>query len=178
MLRNGLTSALARAASAAAPTCLPRPRAAQPRWVSKICPTFIRDGTPNGFSTISTGVPSSRYGISSIGTMREITPLFPWRPAILSPGCNLRFTATKTLTIFITPGSNSSPPCNLSTLSLKRACNAATALSKSATWASISFCTSSALTASCCHCDFGNSSSMAASILLPALIPFGPVATI
>jgi hypothetical protein len=25
-------------------------------------------------------------GMSSIGTMREMTPLLPWRPAILSPG--------------------------------------------------------------------------------------------
>ena len=30
-----------------------------PRCVSKICPTFILDGTPKGFKTISTGVPSS-----------------------------------------------------------------------------------------------------------------------
>ena len=37
--------------------------------------------------------------------MRLITPLLPWRPAILSPGCSLRFTATKTLTILSTPGS-------------------------------------------------------------------------
>ena len=29
-----------------------------------------------------------------------MTPLLPWRPAILSPGCSLRFTATNTLTIF------------------------------------------------------------------------------
>ena len=49
-------------------------------------------------------VPSSRNGISSIGRMRLITPLFPCRPAILSPGCNLRFTATKTLTILIRRG--------------------------------------------------------------------------
>ena len=32
--------------------------------------------------------------------MRLMTPLLPWRPAILSPGCSLRFTATNTLTIF------------------------------------------------------------------------------
>ena len=43
---------------------------------------------------------------------RETTPLLPWRPAILSPGWILRFTATKTLTIFITPGGNSSPRCS------------------------------------------------------------------
>ena len=35
---------------------LPRPAQAQPRCVSRICPTFMRLGTPSGFSTISTGV--------------------------------------------------------------------------------------------------------------------------
>ena len=30
------------------------PLAAQPRWVSRICPTFIRLGTPSGLSTMST----------------------------------------------------------------------------------------------------------------------------
>jgi hypothetical protein len=30
-------------------------RAAQPRWVSRIWPTFMRLGTPSGFSTTSTG---------------------------------------------------------------------------------------------------------------------------
>ena len=43
------------------PSSLP----AQPRTVSNICPRFIRDGTPSGLSTISTEVPSARYGISS-----------------------------------------------------------------------------------------------------------------
>ena len=42
--------------------------------------------------------------MSSTGTIFDTTPLLPWRPAILSPGWILRFTATKTLTIFITPG--------------------------------------------------------------------------
>ena len=39
---------------------IPRACAAQPRWVSRICPTFIREGTPKGFRTMSTGVPSGR----------------------------------------------------------------------------------------------------------------------
>ena len=43
---------------------------------------------------MSTGVPSAMYGMSSTGTIFEITPLLPWRPAILSPGCRRRFTAT------------------------------------------------------------------------------------
>ena len=65
-------------------------------------------------------LPSARNGMSSTGTIFDTTPLLPWRPAILSPGWILRFTATKTLTIFITPGGNSSPRCSFSTLSRKR----------------------------------------------------------
>ena len=38
-----------------------------------------------------------------------MTPLFPWRPAILSPTWSLRFMATKTLTVLFTPGASSSP---------------------------------------------------------------------
>ena len=72
----------------------PRAAAAQPRWVSSICPTFMRDGTPRGFSTISTGVPSGRCGMSSSGSTRAMTPLLPWRPAILSPTDSFRFIAT------------------------------------------------------------------------------------
>ncbi len=37
--------------------CRPRALAAQPRWVSRICPTFMREGTPRGLSTISTARP-------------------------------------------------------------------------------------------------------------------------
>ena len=62
--------------------------------------------------------------MSSIGAMREITPLLPCRPAILSPGCSLRFMATNTLTILITPGGSSSPRCSFSTLFSKRSWNA------------------------------------------------------
>ncbi len=54
---------------------------------------FMREGTPSGFSTMSTGVPSAANGMSSTGTIVEMTPLLPWRPAILSPGCTRRFTA-------------------------------------------------------------------------------------
>ena len=43
----------------------PRPRQAQPKCVSRICPTFMRLGTPSGLSTTSTCVPSSRNGMSS-----------------------------------------------------------------------------------------------------------------
>ena len=69
----------------------------------------MREGTPSGLSTTSTGVPSAMCGMSSTGTIFEITPLLPWRPAILSPGCRRRLTATYTLTIFSTPGGSSSP---------------------------------------------------------------------
>ncbi len=75
------------------PILSPRPFAAQPKCVSSTWPTFMRDGTPSGFSTMSTGVPSAMYGMSSTGTIVEITPLLPCRPAILSPGCTRRFTA-------------------------------------------------------------------------------------
>ena len=69
----------------------------------------MREGTPSGFSTMSIGVPSAMCGMSSTGTILEITPLLPWRPAILSPGCSRRFTARYTFTIFCTPGGSSSP---------------------------------------------------------------------
>src|SRR6266576_3804128 len=70
---------------------------------------FIRLGTPSGFSTTSTGRPSSRNGMSSSGTIFAITPLLPWRPASLSPSAILRFLATYTRTSSFTPGERSSP---------------------------------------------------------------------
>ena len=68
---------------------------------------FIRDGTPIGFRMMSIDVPSGRYGMSSIGRMREITPLLPCRPAILSPSEILRFWAIMTRTISLTPAGSS-----------------------------------------------------------------------
>ena len=58
--------------------------------------------------------------MSSTGMMCEITPLLPWRPAILSPGCTRRFTARYTLTIFSTPGARSSPAVILTRFSSRR----------------------------------------------------------
>ena len=55
---------------------------------------FIRLGTPSGLSTMSTGVPSSRNGMSSTGRIFEMTPLLPCRPASLSPSWIFRFWAT------------------------------------------------------------------------------------
>ena len=49
--------------------------------VGSVC----REITPTGVRIISIGVPSSKNGMSSAGTILEITPLFPCRPAILSP---------------------------------------------------------------------------------------------
>ena len=71
-------------------------RAAQPRWTSRIWPTFIRLGTPSGLSTRSTGVPSCevRHVFFGKDAARETTPLLPWRPAILSPTWSLRLIAT------------------------------------------------------------------------------------
>ncbi len=87
--------------------------AAHPSSVSMIWPRFMRDGTPRGFSTMSMGVPSSMYGISSIGRTRATTPLFPWRPASLSPSWRVRLAAMRTLTTSSTPGSSSSPSVRL-----------------------------------------------------------------
>ena len=83
--------------------------AAHPRWVSRIWPTFMRHGTPSGLRMTSTGVPSSRNGMSCSSTIFEMTPLLPWRPASLSPSEILRFFATKTRTSSLTPGGRSSP---------------------------------------------------------------------
>jgi len=55
----------------------------------------LRRGHAQGVSrTMSTEVPSAMNGMSSTGTILEMTPLLPCRPAILSPGCRRRFTAT------------------------------------------------------------------------------------
>ena len=51
--------------------------AARDKWISNTCPIFIREGTPNGFNTISKGRPFGKYGISSTGSTLEITPLLP-----------------------------------------------------------------------------------------------------
>ena len=55
--RKPRSSAAWRCSSSIWPILMPRPFAAQPRCVSRICPMFMRDGTPSGFSTMSTGVP-------------------------------------------------------------------------------------------------------------------------
>jgi len=44
----------------------------------KIWPNVHTGSTPSGLRTISIGVPSARYGMSSAGRMRAITPLLPW----------------------------------------------------------------------------------------------------
>src|SRR3984893_4172829 len=68
---------------------MPRPAQAQPRWVSRICPTFIRLGTPSGLSTTSTGVPSARNGMSSGGKGFDPPPMFAVRSGHLVAGLNL-----------------------------------------------------------------------------------------
>src|SRR6266508_3438176 len=77
---------------------------------------FMRLGTPSGLSTTSTGRPSSRNGMSASGTILEMTPLLPWRPASLSPSAILRFLATNTRTRSFTPGERSSPAARLKVL--------------------------------------------------------------
>src|SRR4026208_234654 len=108
MCRASLSSALicssvapSRAAVAAVS---PLAWSAQPRCVSRIWPMFIRLGTPSGLRMMSTGVPSGRNGMSWLGRIFAITPLLPWRPAILSPTLILRFWATDTRTSRLTPG--------------------------------------------------------------------------
>ena len=86
----------------------PSVSAAQPNCVSRICPKFIRLGTPIGESTTSIGVPSGRCGMSSTGRIVEITPLLPCRPAILSPTCSLRRSAIVTRTCCSIPAGSSS----------------------------------------------------------------------
>ena len=54
--------------------------------------------------------------MSSIGRMRAMTPLLPWRPAILSPWAILRFWATYTRTSSLTPAGSSWPLSRLKTL--------------------------------------------------------------
>ena len=77
---------------------------------------FMRLGTPSGLRITSTGVPSSRNGMSASGTILEMTPLLPWRPASLSPSAILRFLATNTRTRSLTPGDRSSPAARLNVL--------------------------------------------------------------
>ena len=72
---------------------------------------------------MSTGRPSAINGMSSAGAILETTPLLPWRPAILSPGCKRRLTAKYTLTIFVTPGCKSSPWVSLVRFSSKASSN-------------------------------------------------------
>ena len=118
---------------------------------------FMREGTPNGFSTMSTGVPSAMYGMSSTGTIEEITPLLPCRPAILSPGCTRRFTARYTLTILSTPGARSSPAVIFAFFSSKRFSNALRwPFSRSETVSSCAFASSSFKRISN-HCSRGRS---------------------
>ena len=54
--------------------------------------------------------------MSASGTIFEITPLLPWRPASLSPSAILRFFATYTRTRSLTPGGRSSSLSRLKVL--------------------------------------------------------------
>ena len=53
--------------------------------------------------------------MSSTGRILEMTPLFPWRPASLSPSVIFRFWATYTRTSSLTPGGSSSPSSRVNT---------------------------------------------------------------
>ena len=82
---NSLTSFSVAPSNTGVAIFQPNALAAPPKCTSSTWPKFIREGTPNGFNKISIGVPSGINGISSSGNTLEITPLLPWRPAILSP---------------------------------------------------------------------------------------------
>ena len=62
--------------------------------LENLAPRSYDWGTPSGFNSICTGVPSARKGMSSWGRILAITPLLPCRPAILSPTEITRFAAT------------------------------------------------------------------------------------
>ena len=114
--------------------------------------------------------------MSSTGTMCEMTPLLPWRPAILSPGCTRRFTARYTFTIFSTPGARSSPAVILARFSSSRFSKCLRcAFMRSAEFSSCAFASSSSRRISN-HVSRGSSSRYAASIFVPLLSLFGPPA--
>ena len=77
-------------------------------------------GTPSGFKTISTGCPSARKGHILLRHDLGNDALVAMPSRHLVAGLDLRFTATKTFTIFMTPGGNSSPRCNFFDLVRKR----------------------------------------------------------
>lgn len=79
----------------------PSSRAAHPRCVSRDLTDVHTAGNPERIEDDSIGVPFGRNCcMSSCGTTIETTPLFPWRPAILSPTWILRVWATFTLILF------------------------------------------------------------------------------
>ena len=51
----------------------------------------MREGTPSGFSTMSTGVPSSRYGMSSTGAMETDNALVTVTAGHLVAGLHAAF---------------------------------------------------------------------------------------
>ena len=114
--------------------------------------------------------------MSSTGTIIDTTPLLPCRPAILSPGWILRFTATKTLTIFMTPGGSSSPRCSLSTLSTKRRSRLFLASSYCLPMASTSAMAASSASPISHHWLRGSSPSTSSEMMVPLRAFFGPLA--
>src|ERR1700745_781627 len=67
----------------------PRPAHAQPKWVSRIWPTFMRLGTPSGLSTMSTGVAAAGQGRSSPGRHFATPPFVAVRAGHLGAGLDL-----------------------------------------------------------------------------------------
>ena len=73
--------------------------------------SYAGKGTPSGFNTISIGVPSGMYGMSSLGTRSSRSrPCCHGGLAILSPTESLQLhRRCKSFTSLITPGGSSSP---------------------------------------------------------------------
>jgi DNA-directed RNA polymerase subunit beta len=61
--------------------------------VGQVLETHLGWAAKSGWKVESTGVPSERNGMSSGGRILAMTPLFPCRPASLSPSWILRFCA-------------------------------------------------------------------------------------
>ena len=78
----------------------PRARRPCPPSISSTWATVIREGIACGLIRRSGVTPSRVNGMFSWGTMRPMTPFWPWREANLSPSSGTRWLRTLTLTSF------------------------------------------------------------------------------
>ena len=111
--------------------------------------------------------------MSSTGTMVEITPLLPCRPATLSPGCTRRLTAMYTFTILRTPAASSSPAVILRAFSVKRRSMSSRICSRRSREASRLVLSLRLRMMISNHCSRERASSLR-GVTLPGLKPSGP----